>query len=74
MPTVVGDLCAGVLAGPSVLAHVAPGVSAWLPHDAGQFHLLDAVGQAGVPPVDPGEPRQPIRRSGREVTPVHILG
>jgi Kef-type K+ transport system membrane component KefB len=49
MPRVVGELTAGVLAGPSVLAHVAPGVSAWLlPHDAGQFHLLDAVGQIGV--------------------------
>jgi Kef-type K+ transport system membrane component KefB len=49
MPAVVGELCAGVLAGPSVLAHLAPGVSAWLlPHDSGQFHLLDAVGQVGV--------------------------
>jgi Kef-type K+ transport system membrane component KefB len=49
MPAIVGELCAGVLAGPSVLAHLAPGVSAWLlPRDPAQFHLLDAVGQVGV--------------------------
>jgi Kef-type K+ transport system membrane component KefB len=49
MPAVVGELTAGVLAGPSVLAHLAPGVSGWLfPADAGQVHLLDAVGMAGV--------------------------
>jgi K+:H+ antiporter len=49
MPAIVGELCAGVLVGPSVLAHIAPGFSDWLlPHDAAQFHLLDAVGQIGV--------------------------
>lgn len=49
MPAIVGELCAGVLAGPSVLAHLAPGVSAWLlPRDPAQLHLLDAVGQVGV--------------------------
>lgn len=49
MPAVVGELSAGVLIGPSLLAHAAPGVSAWLvPHDAAQLHLLDAVGQLGV--------------------------
>jgi Kef-type K+ transport system membrane component KefB len=49
MPAVVGELCAGVIAGPSVLAHLAPSVSGWLfPADAGQVHLLDAVGLAGV--------------------------
>jgi Kef-type K+ transport system membrane component KefB len=49
MPAIVGELFAGVLIGPSVLAQVAPGFSGWLlPHDAGQFHLLDAVGQVGV--------------------------
>lgn len=49
IPAVVGELCAGVLLGPSVLAHAAPALSAWLiPHDAGQMHLLDAVGQLGV--------------------------
>ncbi|MEU8388638.1 cation:proton antiporter [Micromonospora sp. NPDC048843] len=49
MPAVVGELCTGVLLGPSLLDHVAPGVADWLlPKDAGQFHLLDAVGQIGV--------------------------
>jgi Kef-type K+ transport system membrane component KefB len=49
MPTIVGELCAGVLAGPSVLAHLAPGFHNWLlPSSATQFHLLDAVGQVGV--------------------------
>jgi Kef-type K+ transport system membrane component KefB len=49
MPAVVGELTAGVLMGPSLLAHAAPGVSAWLiPHDAAQLNLLDAVGQFGV--------------------------
>jgi Kef-type K+ transport system membrane component KefB len=49
MPAVVGELCAGVLLGPSILDHLAPGLSGWLlPKDAGQFHLLDAVGQIGV--------------------------
>jgi Kef-type K+ transport system membrane component KefB len=49
MPAIVGELCAGVLAGPSVLAHLAPGFHDWLlPTDTAQFHLLDAVGQIGV--------------------------
>jgi Kef-type K+ transport system membrane component KefB len=46
---VVGELTAGVILGPSLLAHVVPGVSNWLfPADADQIHLLDAVGQLGV--------------------------
>ncbi len=49
MPAIVGELAAGVLVGPSLLAHVAPGLSAWLlPPAPGQQHLLDAVGQLGV--------------------------
>ena len=49
IPAVVGELCAGVLLGPSVLAHVAPGISGWLfPQDVAQIHLLDALGQFGV--------------------------
>ncbi|MEU0213043.1 cation:proton antiporter [Streptomyces canus] len=49
MPAVVGELCAGVFFGPTVLGHLAPAASAWLlPRDAGQFHLLDAIGQIGV--------------------------
>ena len=49
MSAVVGELCAGVLLGPSVLNHLAPAVSGWLfPADPSQFHLLDAVGQVGL--------------------------
>ncbi|MFD8561031.1 cation:proton antiporter [Streptosporangium canum] len=49
MSAIVGELCAGVLLGPSVLARVAPGLSDWLlPRDTAQFHMLDAVGQVGV--------------------------
>jgi K+:H+ antiporter len=49
LPAVVGELCAGVLLGPSLFHAVAPGPSAWLiPQQAEQFHLLDAVGQIGV--------------------------
>ncbi|MDX6742367.1 cation:proton antiporter [Actinocorallia sp. A-T 12471] len=48
-PAVAGELCAGVLLGPSILGQFAPGAMEWLfPRDAGQFHLLDAVGQLGV--------------------------
>ncbi|WP_342660425.1 Na(+)/H(+)-K(+) antiporter GerN [Rhodococcus ruber] len=49
LPALAGELLAGVLLGPSVLAHVAPGVWGWLfPAEGGQVHLLDAVGQFGV--------------------------
>lgn len=49
MAAVVGELLAGVLLGPSLLRHLAPGLSGWLlPASAGQLHLLDAVGQLGV--------------------------
>jgi Kef-type K+ transport system membrane component KefB len=49
MPALVGELAAGVLLGPSLLAHVAPDLSAWLfPPDPVQQHLLDAVGLIGV--------------------------
>ncbi|QUQ65309.1 cation:proton antiporter [Kutzneria sp. CA-103260] len=49
LPAVVGELCVGVLLGPTLLGHVAPGVSAWLlPTNPDQFHLLDAVGQFGL--------------------------
>ncbi|WP_245703594.1 cation:proton antiporter [Streptomyces lushanensis] len=49
MPSVVGELCAGVVLGPSLLAHLAPGLSGWLlPRQPDQIHLLDAVGQLGV--------------------------
>ncbi|WP_218108261.1 cation:proton antiporter [Micromonospora matsumotoense] len=49
MPAVVGELSAGLLLGPTLLDHLAPGLAAWLlPKQADQFHLLDAVGQIGV--------------------------
>ncbi|MEU0051811.1 cation:proton antiporter [Streptomyces sp. NPDC006184] len=49
MPAVVGELCAGMLLGPSVLHHLLPGFSDWLlPHRPEQMHLLDATGQLGV--------------------------
>jgi K+:H+ antiporter len=49
MPAVVGELTTGVLLGPSLLGHAAPGVVNWLlPTGAEQMHLLDAVGQIGI--------------------------
>ncbi|WP_393062411.1 cation:proton antiporter [Streptomyces sp. LN549] len=49
LPAVAGELAAGVLLGPSVLAPALPALSAWLfPRDTAQMHLLDAVGQLGV--------------------------
>ncbi|WP_349637132.1 cation:proton antiporter [Streptomyces sp. RerS4] len=49
MPSLVGELTAGVLLGPSVLGSLAPALSGWLfPPDAGQAHLLEAVGLLGV--------------------------
>ncbi|RKT19380.1 transporter (CPA2 family) [Streptomyces sp. 1114.5] len=49
LSAVVGELFVGVLLGPSLLGHLAPGFSEWLlPHDPARFHLLDAFGQIGV--------------------------
>ncbi|WP_245966828.1 cation:proton antiporter [Sphaerisporangium album] len=49
MPAIVGELSVGVLLGPSLLAHLAPGLSEWLlPSRPAQFHLLDATAQIGV--------------------------
>jgi len=49
MPAIVGELCAGVILGPSVLHHVSPQVAPWLfPAETEQFHMLDAIGQVGV--------------------------
>ncbi|UYM24671.1 cation:proton antiporter [Streptomyces albus] len=49
MPSVVGELCAGVVLGPSLLVPLAPGFAEWLlPQGPGAMHLLDAVGQIGV--------------------------
>ncbi|MCM6774558.1 cation:proton antiporter [Nocardia sp. CDC159] len=49
LPTLVGELLAGVLLGPSVLGHALPDLQHWLfPADPDQFHMLDAAGQLGV--------------------------
>ncbi|MFD9698241.1 cation:proton antiporter [Lentzea sp. NPDC059081] len=49
MPAIVGELLTGILLGPSLLGWVAPGWAEWLfPHQAEQFHVLDAFGQIGV--------------------------
>jgi Kef-type K+ transport system membrane component KefB len=49
LPTVVGELFAGVLLGPSLLGAVAPGLVDWLTSPAsGAGQLLEAVGQLGV--------------------------
>jgi Kef-type K+ transport system membrane component KefB len=49
LPAVVGELAAGILLGPSLLAHASSGLFRWLfPSQPEQFHLLDAFGQIGV--------------------------
>jgi Kef-type K+ transport system membrane component KefB/nucleotide-binding universal stress UspA family protein len=49
LPTVVGELTAGIVLGPTVLGHFAPGVSnAIFPHISAQFQLLEVVGLLGM--------------------------
>ncbi|MES9543929.1 beta-ketoacyl synthase N-terminal-like domain-containing protein, partial [Actinomadura sp. NPDC000600] len=49
LPAIVGELATGILLGPSVLAHLLPGLSTWLfPRGPNQMHLLDAAGQLGL--------------------------
>ncbi|ORV56418.1 sodium:proton exchanger [Mycobacterium europaeum] len=49
LSAVVGELLAGVVLGPSILGHAAPGIQHWLfPAQTEQAHLLDVVGQVGV--------------------------
>jgi Kef-type K+ transport system membrane component KefB len=49
LPSILGELCAGVLVGPSVVGALAPDVFGWLRLDQGaQLHLVEAVGQIGV--------------------------
>src|SRR5690606_16786971 len=49
MPAVVGELFAGVVAGPSLFGHAWPAAFRTLmPTEAASMHLLDAVGQLGV--------------------------
>jgi Kef-type K+ transport system membrane component KefB/nucleotide-binding universal stress UspA family protein len=48
-PAVLGELTAGILLGPSVLGHFAPGVfQALFPQDAAQFHLLEVISWLGM--------------------------
>lgn len=49
LPAIVGELLTGVILGPSLLGHLAPGFTGWLlPGQPSQMNLLDAVGQVGV--------------------------
>jgi Kef-type K+ transport system membrane component KefB len=49
MPAVVGELLVGVLIGPSVLGHLPPHLSGWLPQsDPQQLVLLEVIGQVGL--------------------------
>jgi Kef-type K+ transport system membrane component KefB len=49
LSAIVGELATGVLVGPSLLGHFAPGLAASaLPGPAEQMHLLDGVGQFAV--------------------------
>jgi Kef-type K+ transport system membrane component KefB len=49
LPSVVGELLAGLVIGPSLLGNIAPGLFDWLfPQEAAQFHLLEIVSWLGV--------------------------
>ena len=49
LPSVVGELLAGVVLGPSLFGVIAPGLFRTIvPVDPEQFHLLDVVSQLGV--------------------------
>ncbi|GIM89174.1 cation:proton antiporter [Paractinoplanes toevensis] len=49
LPALVGELLTGVVLGPSLLGELTPSLLGWVfPDDAGQLHLIDAVGQIGV--------------------------
>ncbi len=47
MPPLAGELCAGVLLGPSLLGHFAPGFTDRI-FPAEHFEMLDGVGQIGM--------------------------
>src|SRR5512145_1394949 len=48
-PAVVGEIAAGVLLGPSVLGHLAPGMHGWLfPDDPLQRSMLAGLAWTGV--------------------------
>jgi Kef-type K+ transport system membrane component KefB len=49
LPAIAGELLAGVLLGPTLLGHLAPGGWHWLfPSSAGQAHMIDGLGQIGL--------------------------
>jgi Kef-type K+ transport system membrane component KefB len=49
LPAVVGELLTGVLVGPSLLGHLAPGLWHWLfPSRSAQAGMINAVAQLGV--------------------------
>jgi Kef-type K+ transport system membrane component KefB/nucleotide-binding universal stress UspA family protein len=49
LPAVIGELAAGIVLGPTVLGHFAPGVfSVVFPHVSAQFQLLEVVGLLGM--------------------------
>lgn len=49
MPSLVGEVCAGILLGPSIFGQISPTLfHIFLPQNSEQYHLLDAVGQLGV--------------------------
>lgn len=49
LPSVVGELAAGIVLGPTVFGHFAPQLSARVfPMEAGQFHLLETIGTLGM--------------------------
>ncbi len=49
LPSVVGELLAGFVLGPSLLGNIAPGLFDWVfPQNAEQFHLLEVVSWLGV--------------------------
>jgi Kef-type K+ transport system membrane component KefB/nucleotide-binding universal stress UspA family protein len=49
LPAVIGELAAGIVLGPTVLGHFAPGVFAVVfPHVSAQFQLLEVVGLLGM--------------------------
>ena len=49
LPSVIGELAAGIVLGPSVFGHFLPTLFDWtFPADAEQFHLLESVGTLGM--------------------------
>jgi Kef-type K+ transport system membrane component KefB/nucleotide-binding universal stress UspA family protein len=48
-PAVIGELLAGVMLGPTILGHFAPGVFEWaFPPDESQRHLLEIIAWLGM--------------------------